>query len=150
MAITSKIILLFLLIWSNTLMISFYDFCMDYDSLLITKRIQVVIALVYLFTIFFGINRYEHFIKFNSFGAYKSLTAKQIVPVHVDISEVIKGRKIFTVMYQSEIYGSDTLALHREAMYVLQQIIVDADKQNANFATVSASSVSTSNNDTIS
>ncbi|MCX6123124.1 MAG: hypothetical protein NTX44_16035 [Ignavibacteriales bacterium] len=117
---------------------------------LITKRIQVVVAILYLFTVFFEVNRYERFIKFNSLGPYKSLSGKQIVPINTSTSEVINGRKIFTVIYQSEINGADTLALRQEAMYVWQQIIVDADKQNANFATVSTSSVSNSNNDSIS
>jgi len=106
---------------------------------LITKRIQIIVAVVYLVTMFFEVNRYEHFIKFNSFGPYNSTSGKKVVPIIAPVSEDLGGRKMFTVMYQSEINGADTLALRQEALYVWQQVIVDADKQNANIASISAS-----------
>jgi hypothetical protein len=113
---------------------------------LITKRIQTIVAIVYVLTMIYEVNRYEHFIKFNSFGPYNSPSGKKIVPIDAPVSEDLGGRKMFTVMYQSELNGADTLALRQEALYVWQQVIVDADKQNANIVSISASGASVDNN----
>ena len=106
------------------------------------KRIHIVVAVIYLATVFYEVNRYEHFIEFNkkaaSFGPYKLPSGKQITPTNTFIDGDPKGRRMFLLQYQTELKLSDTLNLKDEIFNLSQQVTLDANKQEASFLAISA------------
>jgi hypothetical protein len=109
---------------------------------LITKRIQIVVIVIYLISAFYETNRYGHFIEFNkkitTFGPYKLPSGKLITPTTAFVDGDPKERRSVLIKYESELKASDTLSLKEEILYIWDQVVIDADKEHANYAFISA------------
>jgi hypothetical protein len=81
-----------------------------------------------------------------SFGPYKSPAGKQIIPTNAFKNVNPDELQVFFVQYETELNASDTLALKEEILCIWRQAVIDADKQNAKIAAISANAFSDNEN----